>query len=121
MAKDSSQEEALTALRREFADALPARLEVLRVALNRLREGEGEGEGVTREDLRAFHLPAHALAGTAGSYEARELVPHAARLSTLARRWIDAGTAPASELDEASRELDALDAATERFRRRTQG
>jgi HPt (histidine-containing phosphotransfer) domain-containing protein len=117
MAKDSSQEEALTALRREFADALPARLEVLRVALNRLREGEG----VTREDLRAFHLPAHALAGTAGSYEARELVPHAARLSTLARRWIDAGTAPASELDEASRELDALDAATERFRRRTHG
>jgi HPt (histidine-containing phosphotransfer) domain-containing protein len=115
MAKDSSQEEALTALRREFADALPARLEVLRVALNRLREG------VTREDLRAFHLPAHALAGTAGSYEARELVPHAARLSTLARRWIDAGTAPASELDEASRELDALGAATERFRRRTHG
>jgi len=115
MAKDSSQEEALTALRREFADALPARLEVLRVALNRLREG------VTRERLRAFHLPAHALAGTAGSYEARELVPHAARLSTLARRWIDAGTATASELDEASRELDALDAATERFRRRTQG
>jgi HPt (histidine-containing phosphotransfer) domain-containing protein len=115
MAKDSSQEEALTALRREFADALPARLEVLRVALNRLRER------VTRDDLRAFHLPAHALAGTAGSYEARELVPHAARLSTLARRWIDAGTAPASELDEASRELDALDAATERFRRRTQG
>jgi HPt (histidine-containing phosphotransfer) domain-containing protein len=108
MAKDSSQEEALTALRREFADALPARLEALRVALN-------------REDLRAFHLAAHALAGTAGSYEAHELVPHAARLSTLARRWIDAGTAPASDLDEASRELDALDAATERFRRRTQG
>jgi HPt (histidine-containing phosphotransfer) domain-containing protein len=115
MAKDSSQEEALIALRREFADALPARLEVLRAALNRVTEGS------TREALRAFHLPAHALAGTAGSYEAHELVPHAARLSTLARRWIDAGTAPASDLDEASRELDALEAATERFRRRTQG
>lgn len=114
MAKDSSQEEALTALRREFAEALPARLEVLRAALIRLREG------ITPEDLRAFHLPAHALQGTAGSYEAHELVPHAQRLSTLARRWIDAGAAPPpnSELDEASRELDALDAATERFRRR---
>ena len=113
MAKDSSQEKALTALRREFADGLPARLEALRAALNRLKEV------VTPERLRAFHLPAHALAGTAGSYEAHELVPHVARLSTVARHWIDAGAATGNELDEASRELDALDAATARFRRRT--
>lgn len=99
-------------LRREFADTLPARLDVLRAALNRLRQG------FTPEGLRAFHIPAHALQGTAGSYEAHELVPHVARLATLARRWIDAGAAPGSELDEASRELDALHVATERFRRR---
>ncbi|HEY7192630.1 MAG TPA: Hpt domain-containing protein [Gemmatimonadales bacterium] len=112
MPKDSSLEDALAALRREFADTLPARLDVLRAALNRLRQG------VTPDGLKAFHLPAHALQGTAGSYEAHELVPHAARLSKLARRWIDAGAAPGTELEEAARELDALEKAMERFRRR---
>jgi len=109
---NAPQEQAIALLRREFADTLPARLDVLRAALNRL------GQGTTGEDLRAFHIPAHALQGTAGSYEAHELVPHAARLSTLARRWIDAGGAPGSELEEASRELEALSVAIERFRRR---
>jgi HPt (histidine-containing phosphotransfer) domain-containing protein len=112
MAKDSSQEEAITALRREFADTLPTRLEVLRTALNRLRDE------ITPEGVRAFHLPAHALHGTAGSFEAHELVPHAARLAMLARRWIDAGAVPGTELEEASQELDALHAATARFRHR---
>ncbi len=106
------QERAIALLRREFADTLPARLDLLRAALNRLRQG------TTPEDLRAFHLPAHALQGTAGSYEAHELVPHAARLATLGRRWIDSGGAPATELEEASQELEALSVAMERFRRR---
>lgn len=109
---DAPQEQVLALLRREFADTLPARLDLLRAALNRLRQG------ITPGDLRAFHLPAHALQGTAGSYEAHELVPHAARLSTMARGWIDAGGAPATELEEASQELEALSEAMERFRRR---
>jgi len=109
---NAPQEQAIALLRREFADTLPARLDVLRAALSRLRQG------TAGEDLRAFHIPAHALQGTAGSYEAHELVPHAARLSTLARGWITAGGAPGSELEEASRELDALGVAIERFRRR---
>jgi len=105
-------EQAVAALRREFADALPARVGALRAALDRLREA------VTREDLRAFHLPAHALEGTAGAYDAHELVPHATHLALLARAWIAAGRAPSTELEEASHALDALDVAIQRFRRR---
>ena|SRR6266545_7809711 len=112
MAKDFRLEEAVAALRREFADGLPARLEVLRAALDAL------GGGVTPERLRAFHLPAHALQGTAASYEAHELVPAVARLATLGRRWVEAGAAPGVELAEATRELAGLQAAVERYRER---
>jgi hypothetical protein len=109
---DEEQERAILLLRREFADTLPTRLDAMRTALSRLRQG------ITPEGLKAFHLPAHALQGTAGSYEAHELVPHAARLSTLARRWIDAGAAPTPELEEAAQELEALEGAMKRFRGR---
>jgi hypothetical protein len=112
MAKEFSLEEGLAALRREFAATLPTRLAALRLAL------AGVGDSATPEALRAFHLPAHSLQGTAGSYEAEELVPHTARLAVLGRRWVDAGVASAAELDEASRELEALEAAGERYRRR---
>jgi HPt (histidine-containing phosphotransfer) domain-containing protein len=112
MAKDFDLETALAELRREFADALPARLDVLRTALNQLRAD------VTAEGLRAFHVTAHALQGTAGSYQAHELVPHATRVAMLARGWIDAGQAPGRELEEASQELDALHAAAGRYRQR---
>jgi len=112
MAKDSSFEEVVAALRREFAAALPERLAALRLALDGLRWS------VTRETLQAFHLPAHALSGTAGSYGAHELAPHVARLAMLGRRWLDAGAAPPAELDEAGHELDGLGTAIERFRQR---
>ena len=112
MAKDSELEQAVAALRREFAAALPERLEALRAALNTLKSE------VTRETLHAFHFPAHALQGTAGAYEAEELVPHVACLATLARRWLNSGVVPDAERDAASRELDALGVAIEHYRRR---
>jgi hypothetical protein len=111
MAKDSL-EETVAALRREFAAGLPERLAALQLALDGLRRG------VTRDTIQAFHLPTHALTGTAGSYDAHELVPHVARLATLGRRWRDAGAASPAELDEAARELDRLKSAIERFRQR---
>lgn len=112
MPKDPGLEDALAALRKEFGATLPTRLAELRQALGGLRQA------VSARAIQAFFLPAHSLQGTAGSYEAHELVPHVAQLNKLARGWRDTGTAPASELDEASRELDALSAAMERFRHR---
>jgi HPt (histidine-containing phosphotransfer) domain-containing protein len=108
----SEYERAVAALRREFAGGLAARLDRLRTALTRL------GEGVTPDALQDFHLPAHSLKGTAASYDAHELVPHATRLTALCRRWLDAAAAPRADLEEASRELDALEAAMERYQRR---
>ncbi len=111
--KDSSLEQAVAALRREFAAGLPERVAALRLALDGLRRG------VTRDTLQAFFLPTHALNGTAGSYDAHELVPHVARLATLGRRWRGAGAVPPpAELEEAARELDALETAIARFRQR---
>ncbi|HWC73669.1 MAG TPA: Hpt domain-containing protein [Gemmatimonadales bacterium] len=114
MAKDSSLEEAVAALRREFAESLPGRLALLRSALDALRRD------VTRDTLQNFHRPAHALVGTAGSYDARELSEPVTRLASLARRWLDgkALPPPRAELDEATRNLDALEMAIERYRRR---
>ena len=112
MTSDSELEATLAALRREFAGGLPERLAALRLALDALRRNS------TRDALRAFHLPAHTLSGTAGSYDAHELTPHVARLAVLGRRWLDAGAAPPVELDEAARELDRLETAIERFRQR---
>jgi HPt (histidine-containing phosphotransfer) domain-containing protein len=112
MPEDSGLEDTLAALRREFGATLPTRLADLRQALGGLRQGVGAAA------IQAFFLPAHSLQGTAGSYEAHELVPHVARLATLARRWLDAGAAPAVELDGADTELDALEAAIERYRER---
>ena len=112
MTKDPELEAAVGALRREFAAGLPERLAALRLALDGLRRS------VTRDTLQAFQLPTHALNGTAGSYDAHELVPHVARLATLGRRWLEAGAAPPAELDEAARELNKLGAAIERFRQR---
>jgi chemotaxis protein histidine kinase CheA len=105
-------ENALAALRREFGATLPTRLADLRQALGGLRQA------VSAAAIQAFFLPAHSLQGTAGSYEAHELVPHVARLNTLAKRWRDAGAASADELVAAVAELDALEAAIERYRQR---
>jgi HPt (histidine-containing phosphotransfer) domain-containing protein len=112
MAKDFELEQAVAALRREFAAALPARLDALRAALEGLRQG------ATGEALQALHLVAHALHGTAGAYDARELVPHATRLAMLARTWVNSGVAPDGERDEAARELNALALAVEQYQRR---
>ncbi|HEV2671828.1 MAG TPA: hypothetical protein VGU74_12085 [Gemmatimonadales bacterium] len=112
MAKDFELEQAVAALRREFAAALPARLDALRTALDGVRQR------TTREALQAFHLVAHALHGTAAAYEAHELVPHVSRLATLARAWLTVGLATAGERDEAARELQAMAQAIEQYQQR---
>jgi hypothetical protein len=112
MPDDSELEGVLAALRREFAAGLPTRLAALRLAHGTLRRD------ASAEALRAFHLPAHALAGTAGAYDAHELEPHVMRLLTLARGWVTAGAAPGAEWEAAARELDLLEAGIARYRDR---
>jgi hypothetical protein len=103
--------DALEAVQREFADGLPARVTVLRRALGRV------SQGATRDALEAFHLPAHALKGTAESFGAGELAAPAGDLAALGRRWLDHGPAP-GELDAAERAIDGLATAIERYRQR---
>jgi HPt (histidine-containing phosphotransfer) domain-containing protein len=112
MAKDSDLEQAIAALRREFAAALPARLGVLRVAFDALSASP------ERDALQSFHIVAHSLHGTAGAYEATELVQPASRLATFARAWATAGIAPTAEREQARRELESLASAIEQYRRR---
>ena len=115
MPGDFNLEDALAALRREFAATLPTRLAALRLALGGLRHN------ASPEAIQAFYLPAHSLQGTAGSYEADELVPHVAQLAILGRRWRNSGVASSTELDSAVQMLDALESAIERYRQRLGG
>ncbi len=98
-------------MRREFAEGLTARVAALRGALERL------SQDATPDALHAFHLPAHALQGTAASFGADELAAPAAELAALGRRWREGGARP-SELEAAAAALRRLAAAAERYQGR---
>lgn len=103
----------LEAVRREFAQGLGARVELLRAALERL------SRGFSRDGAEALYLPAHSLKGTAASFGAEELVPHAMQLAALAHEWLETGAPPPAEVRRAAEELDRLEAAAARYRTRT--
>ena len=102
---------AIEAVRREFVAGLPARLAVLRSALAELVRG------YTRPAAETFYYRAHALKGTAASFGADELVSPATALAQAGRRWLETGAlAPGTAV--ATRELERLAAAIERYRAR---
>lgn len=117
-ARRPGAEAAVAELRREFAEGLAGRVATLRAALAALAALDA---GATPEQLAAFYLPAHALAGTAAAYGADEVAAHAARLSALGAAWRRAGAAPAAEAAAAARELDGLAGAAQRYRARVAG
>ena len=100
--------ELLAELRREFAAGLPARLAQLRQALDEL-EGGASADAATK-----LRLTAHSLVGTAATFGATELTPHAEHLESLGRRWQE-HAARATELREARTILERLALAAGRF------
>ena len=95
--------EVMQELANEFAAGLSARAAVMREAIDEI---------VHRPSVDAAHrlrLTAHALAGTAASFGATELVPHAERLESLGSEWQrDNGVATKASLTDAWRALDLL-------------
>ena len=109
--------EVLAELANEFAAGLPARAAVMREALDELAEGRSV------DAAQRLRLTAHALAGTASAFGARELAPHAERLESLGKEWQETqGVAGAAELARANETLAQLtamiDIVTERLRTR---
>lgn len=94
--------EELRAVWREFVEGLPERERALRQALEQLKQG------YSRPAAEAFYLKAHSLKGTAGAFQADELVPPAATLAAKAKRWLQQERAGQDELDEAARDLALL-------------
>jgi HPt (histidine-containing phosphotransfer) domain-containing protein len=92
----------LVALRREFAAGLPARIAILREALDELERG------ASTNAAQRLRLTAHSLAGTSATLGATELTPHAERLESLGRDWQENGGRSPRDLAEARRALEQL-------------
>jgi HPt (histidine-containing phosphotransfer) domain-containing protein len=97
--------DAVAAVRREFNDGLPGRVDTLESMLEVLSGGFDPAAAET------FYHQSHSLKGTAGSFGAEALVQPAAELSELGRRWFDRGAVSAAELSRARRQLAKLRAA----------
>lgn len=109
------EEELLAEIFREFAEGLPERLETLRSALEKL----GDGHDSDAADL--FYRTAHSLKGTAPSFDAHELVEHAAALSEVGLRWYEGAAPRPAEVVAAREALERLGAAVERYAARQEG
>ena len=95
--------EVLQELANEFAAGLAARAAVMREAIDEMVRGPSV------DAAHRLRLTAHALAGTAGSFGATELVPHAVRLESLGKEWQERnGAATKTSLTDAWRALDLL-------------
>lgn len=99
----------LTEILREFREGLSGRLEDLRAALDTL------AHSFDSNAAERFYRAAHSLKGTAPSFGAHELVGHAAALAELGSRWQKALSTSADDLTAASKELDELRTAVEKY------
>lgn len=105
-----TQDPLLASIRREFCEGLATRIETLRGALTEL-DAEYSAEAADR-----FFRAAHSLKGTAPSFGAHELAEHAANLAEAGRAWVSASHISNEHLRAASRELEDLEAAAERYK-----
>jgi chemotaxis protein histidine kinase CheA len=96
--------EVLAELANEFAAGLPARVAVMREAVQEISK---------RRSIEAAHrvrLTAHTLAGTASAFGAAELVPHAERLESLGKEWQERnGASTRAGVTVARRALEVLE------------
>jgi HPt (histidine-containing phosphotransfer) domain-containing protein len=96
---------ALIALTSEFVAGLPARIAIIREALDEL------ARGASVDAAQRLRLTGHSLAGTAATLRAPELTPHAERLESLGRDWRETGVASPDALARAQEVLGELEAA----------
>jgi len=80
--------EVLAELANEFAAGLPARVAVMREAVDEIAKQRSV------DAAHRLRLAAHALAGTASAFGATELVTHAERLESLGKEWQERNGAP---------------------------
>ena len=73
--------EVLAELANEFAAGLPARVAVMREAVDEIAKQRSV------DAAHRLRLAAHALAGTASAFGATELITHAERLESLGKEW----------------------------------
>ena len=98
--------EVLQELTNEFVAGLAARAAVMREAIDEISHRS------STDAAHRLRLTAHALVGTAGSFGAAELVPHAERLESLGREWQQGnGSATKASVTDAWRALDLLTSA----------
>ncbi|HKW48708.1 MAG TPA: Hpt domain-containing protein [Gemmatimonadaceae bacterium] len=95
--------EVLAELANEFAAGLPARVAVMREAI------EDVARGRSADAAHRLRLSAHALAGTASAFGATELVPHTERLEALGKEWQERnGAATRASITVAKRAIELL-------------
>jgi len=80
--------EVLAELANEFAAGLPARVAVMREAVDEIAKQRSV------DAAHRLRLTAHALAGTASAFGAAELITHAERLESLGKEWQERNGAP---------------------------
>jgi HPt (histidine-containing phosphotransfer) domain-containing protein len=95
--------EVLAELANEFAAGLPARAAVMQEAIDEISLQP------SAEAAQRLRLTAHALAGTAGAFDAADLIPHAERLESLGKAWQENdGVALKASVADARRALERL-------------
>ncbi len=102
-------DEAIAQIRLEFGGSLPARLDAMRTALEKLSAGFEQASAET------FFLQAHSLKGTAGAFEASELEQHAMVLADIGKGWRSGESISADGIESAGKELKLLAQAVERY------
>src|SRR5207248_8997537 len=97
--------ELLAELANELAAGLPARVAVMREAVDEIAKQRSV------DAAHRLRLAAHALAGTASAFGATELVTHAERLESLGKEWQERnGAATRASIIVARRALELLTA-----------
>ena len=108
-------DEAILRVTREFSEGLPARIGILRETLLVL------AAGYEHAAAERFHLPAHALHGTAASVGADAVAGSARLLADFGKRWRAERLVLDDEQRAAAEALEQLERAVSEFRRRVEG
>ena len=106
----SDYDDIVLRVAQEFAAGLPARVTVLREALEDLADGYDHAAA------ERFYFQTHSLHGTGASFGATAVAASARHLADLGKRWRAEQHVPAGEHREATAALEQLEGAADEFR-----